>query len=322
MEYRVSVVVPVYNIEMYLEECVNSLINQTIDNIEILLIDDGSTDSSGIMCDKYAEKHTNIKVIHKPNGGLGDARNVGARLAKGKYLYFIDSDDFLEKCALKYLFDEAEKKNLDVILFSAECFSDEDISFNKEQYKRTGFLNEVMTGSELFEKLYSIHEYYASIPLRFYKREYFTDKRYSFPDGIHEDEFPGFKSLIDAKRAECIEYKFYKRRYREGSIMTSKKAYNSAIGYLNTWGNILAICKDAPEKNKLTYLKYAKNLFAVARTLYYESFDFKEKEQFKKYRKNLIRTLNSRKIKVEKGDKFFLYNPFLYYLYKKRITNR
>ena len=124
-DYKVSVIVPVYNVEDYLEECVNSLVGQTLEDIEILLIDDGSTDLSGVMCDGYAEKYPNVSVIHKTNGGLGDARNVGTRVAKGKYIYFIDSDDLLEKCALQYLYDEAEKKYLDVVLFSAECFTDE-----------------------------------------------------------------------------------------------------------------------------------------------------------------------------------------------------
>ena len=85
-EIKVSVIVPVYNVEKYLEECVNSLIGQTLKEIEILLIDDGSTDSSGEICDQYAQQYDNIRVIHKENGGLGDARNVGASEAIGKYI--------------------------------------------------------------------------------------------------------------------------------------------------------------------------------------------------------------------------------------------
>lgn len=91
----VSVIVPVYNVKPYIKKCVSSLINQTIHDIEIILVDDGSTDGSGEMCDVYAKKHTNIKVIHKENGGLGSARNVGIKAAQGKYIGFVDSDDYV-----------------------------------------------------------------------------------------------------------------------------------------------------------------------------------------------------------------------------------
>ena len=89
----VSVIIPVYNVEKYLEECIDSVLNQTCQNIEIILVDDGSTDSSGQICDKYAENNKHICVIHQKNGGLSDARNAGFLRAGGEYVYFLDSDD-------------------------------------------------------------------------------------------------------------------------------------------------------------------------------------------------------------------------------------
>ena len=93
----ISIVIPVYNVENYLEKCLNSVINQTYKNLEIIVVNDGSTDKSGDICDKYSEIDKRIKVIHKKNGGLSDARNAGINVAKGKYIGFVDSDDYIDK---------------------------------------------------------------------------------------------------------------------------------------------------------------------------------------------------------------------------------
>lgn len=320
IDCKVSIIVPVYNVEEYLGECVDSLLGQTLKDIEILLIDDGSTDSSGAMCDKYAAEHANVIVVHKINGGLGDARNAGTRIARGKYIYFIDSDDFLENCALECLYDEAEKKSLDVILFSAECFSDEDkLLFDKEQYRRTCFLNEVMSGKSLFEKLYSAREYYASIPLRFYNRRYFIENGYIFPSVIHEDEFLGFQSLIDANRAECIGFKFYKRRFRSGSIMTSGKAYNSAVGYVYTWKNLMNTYHKMNLEDKSVYYGFSEGFLKLIINSYYSSFDKNEKKRFKKIRYELLEFINSKNGRTSRGIKLFLISPAIYKYYKRVI---
>ena len=111
MEELVSVIVPVYNVEKYVGDCIESLIRQSYKNIEIILVDDGSTDSSGQLCDVYATKDIRIKVIHKENGGLSDARNAGIDSAVGVYYSFVDGDDFLAKDAiLKMIFGMKEKK--------------------------------------------------------------------------------------------------------------------------------------------------------------------------------------------------------------------
>ena len=92
----ISVIVPVYNMEQYMERCVNSIINQTYHNLEIILVDDGSTDHSTAMCDEYALRDERIKVVHKPNGGLSDARNAGLAVVSGNYVGYVDSDDWIE----------------------------------------------------------------------------------------------------------------------------------------------------------------------------------------------------------------------------------
>lgn len=108
-EVLVSIIVPVYNVEKYLEKCIESIINQTYSNLEIVLSDDGSTDNSPSICDEYALKDSRIRVIHKSNGGLSDARNAALDIISGKYITFIDSDDYIEKEAIEILVNAMTK---------------------------------------------------------------------------------------------------------------------------------------------------------------------------------------------------------------------
>lgn len=117
MDKLVSVIVPVYNVEKYLDACVESLIHQTYQNIEIILVDDGSPDQSAIMCDAFRENDDRIMVIHKENGGLSDARNAGIKASTGEYILFLDSDDFLELDAIEKLIQVIDQSNADVVIF-------------------------------------------------------------------------------------------------------------------------------------------------------------------------------------------------------------
>lgn len=112
----ISVIVPVYNVEKYLHKCINSILNQTYKNLEIILIDDGSTDNSGKICDEYALKDNRIKVIHKENGGLSSARNAGLDICSGDYIGFVDSDDYIAEDMYEYLYVNLKKNNADVAM--------------------------------------------------------------------------------------------------------------------------------------------------------------------------------------------------------------
>ena len=113
----VSIIVPVYNVKGYLKRCLDSLTQQTYEKIEILLIDDGSSDGSGAICDSYAEKHENVKVVHKNNGGVSSARNLGLEKASGDYILFVDSDDWIERDAVENLVNVAVENNSDIVIF-------------------------------------------------------------------------------------------------------------------------------------------------------------------------------------------------------------
>ena len=149
MEDLVSVVVPVYNSEKYLEDCLDSIINQTYRNLDIILVDDGSTDSSGDICEKYAQKDSRITVIHKVNGGNGDARNEGYRQAKGQWLVMADNDDLLHLQQIEILLNIANEKNADVVIGNYRAISDDEEPdhnvITDEVYKKA----DVLTSSHL-----------------------------------------------------------------------------------------------------------------------------------------------------------------------------
>lgn len=128
----ISVIVPVYNVEKYIEKCLESIINQTYRNIEIILVDDGSTDNSGKICDDYAKKYSNITVIHKLNGGLSDARNAGMKIAKGEFICFFDSDDWVEIDILEKAYNKLYENKSDVVIWG---FSKDFVDDNENTYK-------------------------------------------------------------------------------------------------------------------------------------------------------------------------------------------
>ena len=128
---KFSIVVPVYNVEKYLSRCINSLINQTLKEIEIILVDDGSPDSCGSICDEYAQKDNRIKVIHKKNEGVSAARNDGLISATGEWIIFCDSDDWMEENACELLYNEGIKKNVDVVIGDIYRVKDQNRIYNK-----------------------------------------------------------------------------------------------------------------------------------------------------------------------------------------------
>ena len=135
LENLISVIVPVYNVELYLKRCVDSILEQTYKNLEIILVDDGSTDNSGVICNTYAQVDNRIKVIHKKNGGLSDARNKGLDIANGKYVSFIDSDDWIEKSMYLDCISSLERYKANIIICRRYRAYD-DKRKNIEEYKR------------------------------------------------------------------------------------------------------------------------------------------------------------------------------------------
>ena len=152
MDNLVSVVIPVYNSQKYLNACVDSVVNQTYSNLEIILVDDGSTDESGMICDEYAKKDGRVKVIHKENGGNGDARNTGYKQATGEWLVMVDNDDLLHLQQIEILLKIACEKNADVVIGNYRPITDEEIPANNYIGKVVYQKVEVLTDSHLMNQ--------------------------------------------------------------------------------------------------------------------------------------------------------------------------
>ena len=226
-EYKiqVSIVVPVYNVESYLERCVESLLKQDImDPIEILLIDDGSTDQSGAICDAYAKQNPQILVYHKENGGLSDARNFGLDRANGAYILFVDSDDFIEPDSCSSLLNEALSLDAELVIGKMQPMRSTRAMERYEQIAEERFeCHKIYTGKEYLIGCLEGGALRVEAWRTFYKREFLQSNQFRFKKGIfHEDEEFTPRVLLRAERVVLTDLAFYHYdNMRTGSIMNS-----------------------------------------------------------------------------------------------------
>lgn len=220
--FKISVIVPVYNVQQYLEKCVRSLIEQTYKEIEIILVDDGSTDRSGVLCDEMAEMDERICVIHKKNGGLSSARNTGIDYAKGEYLYFVDSDDYIAKDTLKKLYDKIKQEKADLALCGI-AYIDENGHTIKEilPYMTDG---EVWNEEQFWKNRYIMgtgNICYAVAWNKLYRRTLFQNERYDVGK-LHEDEYICHRIISQCSRIAIVNEVLYYYLQRDNSIMGQK----------------------------------------------------------------------------------------------------
>lgn len=213
MDEKISVIVPVYNVEQYLERCVDSIINQTYKNLEIILVNDGSTDNSGQICDELAKKDDRIRVIHKKNGGVSEARNVGVKEISGEYIIFIDSDDYIDKKMFSVLYSQIKLEAADVSVCGVmNIYENNNIpqARNTNEYlilNNEGFLREYLKGERIpggiWNKLIK-----SSIA-----------KSIKFPVGlIYEDAYYHYELIKLARRYVITTEPLYNYYHREGSL--------------------------------------------------------------------------------------------------------
>ena len=217
---EISIIVPIYNVEKYLKRCIDSILNQTFKEFELILVNDGSTDDCGKICDMYKSKDKRVKVIHKKNGGLSSARNVGLNVAKGKYVAFVDSDDYINKNMYEVLYSNAIKTNADISICNFEYVDDKsviDINKDIENYEYLIFNN-----IEALNKLYLENNIKIVVAWnKLYKKDLFKDLRYT-EGRIHEDEFIIHKLLYSSKKIAYINAVLYYYLQRVDSITQSK----------------------------------------------------------------------------------------------------
>lgn len=238
----VSVIIPVYKVEKYLRECLDSVICQTYADLQIILVDDGSPDSCGEICDEYAHIDNRITVLHCENGGLSAARNRGLKIAQGEYIYFVDSDDYLEKNAIEVLYRYTKAEELDILLYDAISFDETNVNIQSSEinkYIRKNAYPTTCTGAQLFTELLKNDEYRSPVQYYFYKKSFLDENNLRFHEGIlHEDEEFNFFSLLYAKRVKHIPNVLYHHRFRADSIMgakSTKKNTDSCFEIIKTF---------------------------------------------------------------------------------------
>ncbi len=212
---KISIVIPVYNVERFLRDCIDSVINQTYQNLEIILVDDGSTDGSGRICDEYEKMDKRIRVIHKCNGGLSDARNTGLDLAKGEYISFVDSDDWIRKDAYEILYDRIREFRADIV-----CFGMTELYEKSRNALYLPQSSGVMDTEGALKKLMLGDGCGPSVCDKLFKRQVFEKIR--FPAGkISEDIAVMYRVFDHAERIGFVNDCFYYYRHRSGSITTA-----------------------------------------------------------------------------------------------------
>ncbi|WP_347862242.1 glycosyltransferase [Salimicrobium sp. PL1-032A] len=233
---QVSIIVPVYNTYDYLAQCLDSLVNQTFKDIEILLINDGSTDSSKEICLEYEKNYSFISYYEQPNQGQGTARNNGLKKAKGKYVYFMDSDDLIDPFCIQILYKESEKDCLDLLLFEGESFLDKNSTIHssdkgKFNYVRSKEYSTSDIGENTFVDQVENNDFFPSPCLLFVKKRLLDESGLLFYEGIiYEDALFTLELMLYSKRTKHIKKKLFHRRIRVNSTMTGenhKKKYES-----------------------------------------------------------------------------------------------
>ncbi|MGN0403521.1 MAG: glycosyltransferase [Acetatifactor sp.] len=221
MSNKISVIVPVYNVEKYLDECVASICGQTYSDLEIFLVDDGSTDGSGAVCDKWKEADARIVVIHQENGGISAARNAGLKMAKGEYLAFVDSDDKLAPDMYEKLMADMVKNDSDIAVCAYQVIEED----GRERPARVEDMAAgVYTPEQIVCGLYGNLRIRTAMVLannKLYRKEIFEGVEY--PVGkVHEDEYLIHELLLKVQRISVIRDRLYFYRIRSGSIMRSE----------------------------------------------------------------------------------------------------
>lgn len=252
--YTLSIIIPVYNVSMYVIAAVDSVINQSIKPYEVIIVDDGSTDNSGRLVEEHYGFLPYVKIIHTENQGLGEARNVGTREATGDYIYYFDSDDILEHGLVEGFYTTlAENPDMEIYAFSAESFLDTLVvsSVSGSQPKLPQYRRDTDSvfadGEDAFNALSAKELFFPNAWLYIYKRRLHVEHELFFKPIIHEDEeftprlfFVGGKTVVSDRV-------YFRRRVRAGSIMQTGRSEKNAIGYIRSieaLESLLPVCKN------------------------------------------------------------------------------
>lgn len=313
----ISIIIPVYKVEAYLKNCIESVIGQTYKNLEIILVDDGSPDNCSKICDEYASIDNRIKVIHKENGGLSSARNAGLDIATGDYLSFIDSDDFVSKEFIEKLHSLCVNNDTEISICDYMQFQDEvelkDVEVKIDTYSPHGIQKNMYSND--YAKMVVVWN-------KLYKKSLYENLR--FPIGkINEDEFTTYKVFYNTKKNVVVTNEpLYFYRYNENSIMGKK--YNiKRLDVLDAYEERKKFYKQLDEKElfERTVIKYQE--FIMDHFLwtkeYIEDSEKIAKEIFKKAKENYedYKKIENKPIKKKIKINFFMIMPNVYSFFIK-----
>lgn len=301
----ISIIVPVYNVEEYLDRCIESIVNQTFQNIEIIIVDDGSTDNSGQLCDIWQERDPRIAVYHKKNGGLSDARNYGIEHANGSYFMFVDSDDSISHYMVEILYNVICKHGAD-IAFCNYCTDEKDLY----QLESVGFSELEMTKIQAMSDLYTDkHIPIVVVWNKLYKKELFENVKFDV-GRIHEDEFIMHKLFDLSDKLVYVDCMLYFYFQRENSIMGKEKSIRN-LDYLLALGERLVFFKE-----KQYWELYAKTIETyLDMNIYYTTFvpgltTEKKQELINDYKVQYIALKDKQGIPIYKRVLWFCYKSF------------
>ena len=310
MQEKVSVIVPIYKVENYLDRCVNSILNQTYQNLEIILVDDGSPDNCPQMCDEYAKKDSRIKVVHKENGGLSSARNAGLDVMTGDYVTFVDSDDILDLSYVEKCIKVLKEENAQIVSCDYLRFSDEKEISNQVEQVNIKVYTKKEALENTFKKPCNLEFFVACFKV--FKRYIFDNLR--FKNGVyHEDEFSCHHIFDKCEKFAVLNEKLYYYYVNDQSI--------TGAGYKLKRIDYLRALIDRAEFFKENYpdLLHDFSTYLIYRCidLYFEIPDnFKDKKIAKKETKNIYKQCKKylKGVKTSSKKRFFIFDisPKLY----------
>lgn len=303
---KISIIVPVYKVENELKRCMDSLLNQTLKDIEIILVDDGSPDKCPQLCDNYALEDNRIKVIHKENGGLSDARNVGLIHANGDYILFVDSDDYISSNACEVLYFHAIKDDLDIVVGDAKRIEKHE---ERLMSHANISLNKIMKGTDFLKEQLKYHGMHMAAWLNLYKKDFLIENELFFKKGIlHEDEQWTPRVFLKANNVKYIRFAFYYYIIRENSITRNKDRTKNGIDLINTCYELEKIYEKVEDKE----LKELLNDYLVMLFLHAINYgDLYEKKYNELYSKDFLMG-KSISIKNKMKVRLFMFNKRIY----------
>lgn len=322
MSYLVSIIIPIYNIEKYIEECVNSVLTQSYENIEIILVDDGSKDKSPIICDNLCKKDNRVQVIHKKNGGLSSARNAGIKVAKGDYIAFIDGDDYWNdkeflQDAVKYIVES----DADFINYGLKKYYEKEDIMQEGKYIFDRNSIDINDKKKTLDYLISNNLYISSACTKLVKRQTIQDNNLIFREGIFSEDVDwSVRLLVCSKRIDVINKTPYVYRYRSNSISKTLGIKNVEDLIGNIEKSISYISKDDMfEYEYLSYIAFQYLTLLIIPNYVNEKISQNTISKIKQLRYLLKYDLNNRVHKFRLIEKYLGFNilNFMVKVYSK-----